>query len=157
MLRELPPRTRRIHTVTWVTCNRVGTTSAYAENTNAVTCANAPPGNYLRVRGEYPSAENLWLLPGELPPRTRRIPIQPRPRKRTIGTTSAYAENTALFLLRRLFSRNYLRVRGEYGLPPINALTCLELPPRTRRIQATPPGSPLNNGTTSAYAENTQR
>ena len=71
------------------------------------------------------------------------------------GTTSAYAENTLTSSYRRLISRNYLRVRGEYHLVSWTVQEILELPPRTRRIQAQ---SSLNNsrgGTTSAYAENT--
>ena len=51
--------------------------------------------------------------------------------------------------------RNYLRVRGEYGLPPINTLTCLELPPRARRIPCFLDAHWVATGTTSACAENT--
>ena len=51
--------------------------------------------------------------------------------------------------------RNYLRVRGEYGLGILVGRPGMELPPRARRIphlQASACGSP---GTTSACAENT--
>ena len=50
-----------------------GTTSACAENTsrpNPPTFANR---NYLRVRGEYLSNNNICFTSAELPPRARRI------------------------------------------------------------------------------------
>ena len=52
---ELPPRARRIHIQK--RCNLLirGTTSACAENTISSISSIQPPGNYLRVRGEYPS------------------------------------------------------------------------------------------------------
>ena len=52
----------------------------------------------------------------ELPPRTRRIPNIPPSCFLACGTTSAYAENTARGRQARWCRRNYLRVRGEYGL-----------------------------------------
>ena len=52
----------------------------------------------------------------------------------TIGTTSAYAENTTKLCATLRLSRNYLRVRGEYVLAIAYAKVYVELPPRTRRI-----------------------
>ena len=73
----------------------------------------------------------------------------------SLGTTSAYAENTHLRNDRAQGGRNYLRVRGEY----VDALAAseyvLELPPRTRRIHGRVLMEKPKNGTTSAYAENT--
>ena len=51
---ELPPRARRIRNRDLIGSPYSGTTSACAENT--LRCQRSPvlPGNYLRVRGEYP-------------------------------------------------------------------------------------------------------
>ena len=54
---ELPPRTRRIRSGHWRVQERIGTTSAYAENTDRVKAATDEHRNYLRVRGEYGSGE----------------------------------------------------------------------------------------------------
>ena len=70
--------------------------------------------NYLRVRGEYPSYRKVRITLWELPPRARRIPPLPPEVLDAIGTTSACAENTPRIVYHLLFSRNYLRVRGEY-------------------------------------------
>ena len=72
---ELPPRTRRIRSGHWRVQERIGTTSAYAENTDRVKAATDEHRNYLRVRGEYacPLGEHLESL--ELPPRARRIQL----------------------------------------------------------------------------------
>ena len=93
-LRELPPRTRRILPYTRQNVFDLGTTSAYAENTvgRGELCGGF--WNYLRVRGEYIQTELTLGIDGELPPRTRRIPVIPLIASIIIGTTSAYAENT---------------------------------------------------------------
>ena len=52
---ELPPRARRIHTEAGKSHNRVGTTSACAENTYIGSIIYLTMRNYLRVRGEYTS------------------------------------------------------------------------------------------------------
>ena len=72
-----------------------------------------------------------------------------------MGTTSACAENTVVWLYGFEFAWNYLRVRGEYAGPIDVANHEPELPPRARRIpgQYTSSGHPV--GTTSACAENT--
>ena len=91
---ELPPRTRRIPFQLPVVVAHVGTTSAYAENTECLIRTEDGNRNYLRVRGEYP-------------PRGQND-------QSAKGTTSAYAENTwASEYLREQYG-NYLRVRGEY-------------------------------------------
>ena len=154
LCRELPPRARRILVLTiWLT-RLIGTTSACAENTRGTVfcqvdggttsaCAENTPnsairkgslGNYLRVRGEYLSATVPAEAFDELPPRARRILGPGRGRRRTLGTTSACAENTHRKGICGTLSRNYLRVRGEY-----RTATC---PPHT------------DAGTTSACAEN---
>ena len=70
---ELPPRTRRIPDFLQAPVVALGTTSAYAENTAWRSLVPLVPGNYLRVRGEYPSP-NVWIAAAkELPPRVRRI------------------------------------------------------------------------------------
>ena len=51
---ELPPRARRIHLKTGAGVFKDRTTSACAENTGYCCCYYCRPGNYLRVRGEYP-------------------------------------------------------------------------------------------------------
>ena len=51
--------------------------------------------------------------------------------------------------------RNYLRVRGEYGNTPPRANAKWELPPRARRIHFPINLATIENGTTSACAENT--
>ena len=72
--------------------------------------------NYLRVRGEYSFRGKNVVSGLELPPRTRRIRRGPREENRNAGTTSAYAENTAVSSVAAMTARNYLRVRGEYSL-----------------------------------------
>ena len=92
----------------------IGTTSAYAENTEKHWAGQTYCANYLRVRGEYKpliASSADWV---ELPPRTRRIRIRPKGRVQALGTTSAYAENTAWARPRASHPKNYLRVRGEY-------------------------------------------
>ena len=91
---ELPPRTRRILQVDAGSIMRLGTTSAYAENTQRYRRRSRASRNYLRVRGEY----------------LRLIHDEPIGR----GTTSAYAENTLPHACIKSPMRNYLRVRGEY-------------------------------------------
>ena len=51
--------------------------------------------------------------------------------------------------------RNYLRVRGEYGLEELPEHHLAELPPRARRIRNRRVASVTMLGTTSACAENT--
>ena len=50
------------------------------------------------------------------------------------GTTSACAENTLFTAASLNAPRNYLRVRGEYGLSGLLSTSLWELPPRARRI-----------------------
>ena len=111
--------------------------------------------NYLRVRGEYSFRGKNVVSGLELPPRARRIRRGPREENRNAGTTSAYAENTAVSSVAAMTARNYLRVRGEYSPNPDPVWLSAELPPRTRRILAHELGVTILMGTTSAYAENT--
>ena len=113
---ELPPRTRRILRKAGNLMVCWGTTSAYAENTFWVAVVIWLARNYLRVRGEYPTYLRPAFLHAELPPRTRRILLHYHLCFSFKGTTSAYAENTARGRQARWCRRNYLRVRGEYGL-----------------------------------------
>ena len=55
--------------------------------------------NYLRVRGEYKGQLVACGNSPELPPRTRRIRAFIGGGLSTIGTTSAYAENTTRHIL----------------------------------------------------------
>jgi len=70
---ELPPRARRIPLKTHLGAKEIGTTSACAENTNINAGKGVATGNYLRVRGEYTSAQPTAPKSTELPPRARRI------------------------------------------------------------------------------------
>ena len=117
ILSELPPRARRIPSKMIQAIGWQGTTSACAENTRKPYHTPAPGRNYLRVRGEYPSRPSTGLVIRELPPRARRILQSPSSARYSGGTTSACAENTAAFPIYTAPSRNYLRVRGEYGYP----------------------------------------
>ena len=93
---------------------KLGTTSAYAENTRPRHHIYPDCGNYLRVRGEY-GPDRLFLNKfAELPPRTRRILLQIAQYFIKLGTTSAYAENTRPRHHIYPDCGNYLRVRGEY-------------------------------------------
>ena len=153
---ELPPRTRRILQLDNMPTVPLGTTSAYAENTGIIRVIVSPRRNYLRVRGEYGGVFGGGDDGTELPPRTRRILAHELGVTILMGTTSAYAENTADDVYVALHQRNYLRVRGEYDSFSSSAAFAWELPPRTRRIPR-PPASPRSwCGTTSAYAENTR-
>ena len=134
-LGELPPRARRILGHTSVEALHNGTTSACAENTLPTDGSTLHPGNYLRVRGEYPISPTWVTKKEELPPRARRIQIRTISESQMIGTTSACAENTNYRSARPCPNRNYLRVRGEYG---------------TFRLRKN-----CFSGTTSACAENT--
>ena len=91
----------------------------------------------------------------ELPPHGRRILLQRRTVLFPQGTTSACAENTSPKRLKPLFSRNYLRVRGEYLIDGRIWVTLSELPPRARRIRVGAVSAVGIDGTTSACAENT--
>ena len=152
---ELPPRTRRIRYAWPHDGHGRGTTSAYAENTHLHYTLKEFLGNYLRVRGEYlPDPD--WVPPAtELPPRTRRIQRQALENLTSLGTTSAYAENTCYRGADRCDFRNYLRVRGEYVAVNFRSPASTELPPRTRRILRKAGNLMVCWGTTSAYAENT--
>ena len=92
---ELPPRTRRIHTVDNLLGHIIGTTSAHAENTSGNYRVEVNIRNYLRARGEYHDGTLMPMIFMELPPRTRRIPLFAFRDPRIRGTTSAHAENTA--------------------------------------------------------------
>ena len=152
---ELPPRARRIQPSQGWGSGKNGTTSAYAENTPRPERRKSECWNYLRVRGEYGGVFGGGDDGTELPPRTRRILAHELGVTILMGTTSAYAENTADDVYVALHQRNYLRVRGEYDSFSSSAAFAWELPPRTRRIPR-PPASPRSwCGTTSAYAENT--
>ena len=70
-------------------------------------------------------------------------------------TTSACAENTLQHRIKPTKTRNYLRVRGEYGGYTKVQPGQMELPPRARRIQINVFDLDWEPGTTSACAENT--
>ena len=91
---ELPPRARRILAGAQLLRKGKGTTSACAENTRLARHRPVRWGNYLRVRGEYPTCLVRDRNIPELPPRARRIPGRPYLQYRISGTTSACAENT---------------------------------------------------------------
>ena len=117
-----------------VFCQVFGTTSACAENTQTTSSPHCGPWNYLRVRGEYPLLHTASARGSELPPRARRIPVQSAAQRGGNGTTSACAENTIDLLGGEFFTRNYLRVRGEYLTMSSAQFSTSELPPRARRI-----------------------
>ena len=114
------------------------------------------PGNYLRARGEYcaPPAVDDNIM--ELPPRTRRILDGGDSQPRRFGTTSAHAENTPTTARERKIAWNYLRARGEYCSFHGHLFPHRELPPRTRRIRLSTLYHYVQDGTTSAHAENTK-
>ena len=155
LVKELPPRARRIHTRVTRLTSVVGTTSACAENTQQLGIGDRIQGNYLRVRGEY--FFNLGYRHDlvELPPRARRIRLAFQTILTIRGTTSACAENTKTPQKQRKTPGNYLRVRGEYAEAFDTSDKATELPPRARRIRRTPPQAQSLIGTTSACAENT--
>ena len=152
---ELPPRARRILAGEAQRRTNQGTTSACAENTPTADTAPTLHRNYLRVRGEYMSPSGVAANSGELPPRARRIRAKPLRGGGHAGTTSACAENTTTAPATSATQRNYLRVRGEYGVFHNPSHYDRELPPRARRIQMRISQSPTVRGTTSACAENT--
>ena len=152
---ELPPRTRRIPRSVWPMVTTGGTTSAHAENTIDAGRGRPNRGNYLRARGEYLATAYIVSPEQELPPRTRRIRLVETPIHRSIGTTSAHAENTLPQSWGRAHYGNYLRARGEYGDTHLRHVPAQELPPRTRRIRNLRFLQGGTEGTTSAHAENT--
>ena len=131
---ELPPRARRIQQGFHRFHPIGGTTSACAENTTAPWNAGITPWNYLRVRGEYEGLIKTHKNYRELPPRARRIRGPSDTDMQPPGTTSACAENTHAARKRVSYSRNYLRVRGEYTVGMVLLRPHQELPPRARRI-----------------------
>ena len=154
---ELPPRARRIPPGVMPARLRFGTTSACAENTWLRVSPRSPVRNYLRVRGEYRGAPGRLATLWELPPRARRIPNGLGFFPVGIGTTSACAENTLGKSWIKIYGGNYLRVRGEYPHSVSNQAPPVELPPRARRILPRQGGEGVEEGTTSACAENTAR
>ena len=154
---ELPPRARRIQPPLARASIASGTTSACAENTSWRRGRRFGWRNYLRVRGEYIPRASERPERGELPPRARRILAKDTASRPNAGTTSACAENTGKTPCPCRRVRNYLRVRGEYGLRSIPPVTPPELPPRARRIQRNRRFIFSDPGTTSACAENTAR
>ena len=152
---ELPPRARRIP-ITYKHGDHLrGTTSACAENTKKWVIRACAKRNYLRVRGEYGYHIGTYPTYPELPPRARRIQRKYLNWPVASGTTSACAENTCSRHNSSTDKWNYLRVRGEYSNRPSLTLTCMELPPRARRIRLLPLHAIDELGTTSACAENT--
>ena len=110
----------------------------------------------------------------ELPPHTRRRVNWKPSRHYQGGTTSAYAEKRVSSCSTRLWSRNYLRIRGEERGLAVSRYADPELPPHTRRRETLPRILPTSRfelpphtrrrvervgeqlqqiGTTSAYAE----
>ena len=154
-LLELPPRARRIRVLDSDPGTGYGTTSACAENTKSERMSDAPPRNYLRVRGEYSGIRQWACTQAELPPRARRILIHGFRVVTDSGTTSACAENTDHDSVGLFQQRNYLRVRGEYGSNALMGTYIVELPPRARRIRCGLWCFCRFRGTTSACAENT--
>ena len=154
---ELPPRARRILGPPPPRMTPIGTTSACAENTCHHFSPRCTPGNYLRVRGEYSPSSTKPVALLELPPRARRIPRKRWQSKLNDGTTSACAENTKCPRTSTCLGWNYLRVRGEYLFVTYVLKTCMELPPRARRIPIAARLGQDDVGTTSACAENTLR
>ena len=94
IMKELPPRARRIPRNRSTMNRHDGTTSACAENTGQSVSGVEERWNYLRVRGEYGVSPERFTPMGELPPRARRIPHRGFTRGFNRGTTSACAENT---------------------------------------------------------------
>ena len=152
---ELPPRARRIPAFSMVYAPITRTTSACAENTKIKRCAHAWRRNYLRVRGEYAKYSGVLRSSEELPPRARRIQFACAAKTLFGGTTSACAENTLTVTKSLSNTRNYLRVRGEYGSLAFRHDAVGELPPRARRIRVFIQDFEAVEGTTSACAENT--
>ena len=107
------------------------------------------------MRGEYLLDDHGGVVVWELPPRARRIHSHGDHFDEILGTTSACAENTNNRGHFHPFSRNYLRVRGEYIINMKVNLIVGELPPRARRIQLPKIQRFAHVGTTSACAENT--
>ena len=109
------------------------------------------------MRGEYSCRDRIHREYRELPPRARRIQFQEIFLALGGGTTSACAENTNAGGVRLAVERNYLRVRGEYGVSCLLLISFWELPPRARRILRGGEPEARAHGTTSACAENTPR
>ena len=108
------------------------------------------------MRGEYAQAWWPGIPAKELPPHARRILAAVAGPALGAGTTSACAENTRPLLPAGGFSGNYLRMRGEYGVPGHMMDMDEELPPHARRIPRRPGRFSVSRGTTSACAENTR-
>ena len=152
---ELPPRARRIPRCWRRLRVGRGTTSACAENTPSNRCWWGGTRNYLRMRGEYFNLRQKFFHGKELPPHTRRIHIADQHPIKTIGTTSACAENTWCRRRGGAWLGNYLRMRGEYIISILTDSKNTELPPRARRIRGLLLPNQRAFGTTSACAENT--
>ena len=155
LIRELPPRARRIQQRRSMGHPQMGTTSACAENTRSVSHTALRRRNYLRVRGEYIFRPPARPDGAELPPRARRIHYLVRYSPVKMGTTSACAENTLRFHPFGYPAANYLRMRGEYSRVRRSAVRIRELPPHARRILQRLREKRRLRGTTSACAENT--
>ena len=91
----------------------------------------------------------------ELPPRARRIHLYGQYLWWAKGTTSACAENTALFTILAVIWGNYLRVRGEYCIHSAHIIYSLGTTSACAENTVLGPPQPPRRGTTSACAENT--
>ena len=72
----------------------LGTTSAYAEKSDAELIMDGPARNYLRIRGEEGNYLPKPMIAAELPPHTRRRVVSDCEHFHQLGTTSAYAEKS---------------------------------------------------------------
>ena len=107
------------------------------------------------MRGEYCDVFHFSSGIEELPPHARRIRGIKLGNSAPGGTTSACAENTTTPRTILPYSRNYLRMRGEYNLTTHPPTCYTELPPHARRIRGLMGLRFFCTGTTSACAENT--
>ena len=150
---ELPPHTRRRDRPNLWNLHMYGTTSAYAEKSAKAVPFTLSTWNYLRIRGEEGTGNpNAWGGM-ELPPHTRRRELQKTTSGVFLGTTSAYAEKSAIAVVIIFRTWNYLRIRGEEFAREALYGTRQELPPHTRRRDFSLAQRYAYIGTTSAYAE----
>ena len=134
-------------------CDWTGITSACAEKSSIACVCSSMVWNYLRMRGEEWTIDDLFFYGWELPPHARRRGITARYVGKIGGITSACAEKRYDYFYRNYGHWNYLRMRGEETAGRDSSARAWELPPHARRRVGVPSEFKQFHGITSACAE----
>ena len=110
-----PPHTWRILTLFANPDEDFRITSTHVENTGNDLMRSTKKQDHLHTRGEYQVFEPLHRNLLGSPPHTWRIRKPLDEHDRELGITSTHVENTQLYLILVVFTRDHLHTRGEYS------------------------------------------